>query len=211
MVPALEALGLGASEANTIARNIRRELGLGVADPLDPWRLAAHLDIPVVNLSSMRAEAENAVMQFTRKDREAFSAVTVFSGYKRLIVVNDAHSHGRQASNIAHELAHSLLWHEPVPAFDGDGVREWNAEQEEEAQWLAGALLISEEAALSIVRRRLSLEEAAQLNGTSVDMVRGRINVTGARKRAELAAHRRWVSPPTNVRKGDLNPNKGAK
>jgi Zn-dependent peptidase ImmA (M78 family) len=148
-----------------------------VADPLDPWRLAAQLDIPVVNLSSMRAEAESAVMQFARKDREAFSAVTVFCGYKRMIIVNDAHSRGRQASNIAHELAHSLLWHEPVPAFDGDGVREWNAEQEEEAQWLAGALLVSEEAALSIVRGKLSLEDTAQLYGTSVDMVRGRINV----------------------------------
>lgn len=179
------------SEANTIARDIRRELGLGVAAPLDPWRLAAHLDIPVVNLSSMKAEAGNAVVQFTRKDREAFSAVSVFRGYKRLIVVNDVHSRGRQASNIAHELAHSLLWHEPAPAFDGDGVREWNAEQEEEAQWLAGALLISEEAALKIVRHKLSLEEAAQLYRVSVDMVRGRINVTGARKRSTLAPRNR--------------------
>src|SRR5713101_6679076 len=167
------------SEANTIARDIRRELGLDVGAPLDPWQLAKYLDIPVANLSSMRAEAEKAVLQFTRKDREAFSAVTVFHGYKRLIVVNDAHSRGRQASNIAHELAHSLLWHEPAPGFAGDGMREWNAEQEEEAQWLAGALLISDEVALSIVRRRLSLEEAAQCYGTSVDMVRGRINVTG--------------------------------
>jgi Zn-dependent peptidase ImmA (M78 family) len=182
------------SEANTIARDIRRELGLSAADPLDPWRLAAHLHIPVVNLSSMRAEAEDAVLHFTRKDPEAFSAVTVFRGYKRIIVVNDSHSRGRRASNIAHELAHSLLWHEPSPAFRGDGVREWNAEQEEEAQWLAGALLISEEAAFSIVRRCLSLADAAKLYGMSIDMVRGRINVTGARKRAELAARRRSLS-----------------
>ncbi len=180
------------AEANTIARNIRRELGLAPADPLDPWRLAAQLEIPIVNLSSMRAEAGNAVMQFTQKDREAFSAVTVFCDYKRLIVVNDVHSRGRQASNIAHELAHSLLWHEPEPIVDGHGIREWNAEQEEEAQWLAGALLISEEAAFSIVRRGLSLQDAANLYGTSVDMVRGRINVTAARKRAELAGQHRW-------------------
>lgn len=190
------------SEANTIARDIRRELRLEATAPLDPWRLAAYLEIPVVELSSLKAEAEHAVMQFTRRDREAFSAVTVFHGYKRLIVVNDAHSRGRQASNIAHELAHSLLWHEPAPSFHGDGVREWNAEQEEEAQWLAGALLISEEAALSIVRRGLSLEPAAQLYGTSVDMVRGRINVTGARKRAEPVARDRSDSRPTSVRKG---------
>jgi len=190
------------SEANTIARDVRRELGLGVADRLDPWQLATHLDNPVVNLSSMKVEVEDAVMQFTRKDREAFSAVTVFHGYKRLIVVNDVHSHGRQASNIAHELAHSLLWHAPAPAFDGTDMREWNAEQEEEAQWLAGALLISEEAALSIVRRKFSLEDAAQRYGASIDMVRGRINVTGARKRVELAVHHRSVSRPTNARVG---------
>lgn len=178
------------SDANAIARDLRRELGLGVAAPLDPWQLAAHLDIPVVKLSSMKAEAETAVRQFMRKEREAFSALTVFHGYKRMIVVNDSHAHGRQASNVAHELAHSLLWHEPAPTFDGDGMRHWNAEQEEEAQWLAGALLVSEEAALEIVRQALSLADAAERYGTSIDMVRGRINVTGARKRAELAAKR---------------------
>src|SRR5262249_48767554 len=138
------------TEANTIARELRRELGLGAADPLDPWQLALHLDIPIINLKSLRNEAPKAVAQFTHKDREAFSAVTVVFGYKRVIVVNDAHSRGRQASNIAHELAHSLLWHKPAPAYGADGVHEWNPEQEEEAQWLAGALLVSEEAALNI-------------------------------------------------------------
>ena len=59
------------------------------------------------------------------------------------------------------------------------------AAQEEEAQWLAGALLISDEAALSIVRRKLSLQDAAQLYGVSVDMIRGRMNVTGARRANE--------------------------
>ena len=34
------------TEANDIAREIRQELGLGLADPLDPWVLAAQLEIP---------------------------------------------------------------------------------------------------------------------------------------------------------------------
>jgi Zn-dependent peptidase ImmA (M78 family) len=179
------------SEANAIARELRLELGLSVTAPLDPWRLAQHLAIPVVKLSSMRRVAESAVLQFMRTDPEAFSAVTVFSGAKRVIVVNDAHARSRQASDLAHELAHSLLWHEPTATFDAQGMRQWNSEQEEEAQWLAGALLISEEAALSIVRRGLSLSDAAKLYGTSSDMVRGRINVTAARRRAELAPRNR--------------------
>lgn len=171
------------SEANEISRQIRRELRLRLTDPLDPWKLAEHLGIPVETLMSLKHDAPSAVAQLTRNDHEAFSAVTIFAGYRRLIVVNDAHSRGRQASSLAHELAHSLLLHEPESAFDGEGAREWNAEQEEEAQWLAGALLVSDEAALAIARDNLSLEEAAARFGTSIDMVRSRINVTGSRKR----------------------------
>jgi len=170
------------SEANEIARQVRRDLRLGLAAPLDPWKLADHLGIPVLPLTSMKTEAEKAVRQLTREDHEAFSAVTVFSGYRRLIILNDAHSHGRQASSLAHEIAHSLLMHEPESTV-GKGTREWNAEEEEEAQWLAGALLISEEAALTIMRSKLSLAEGAKRYGTSIEMVRGRLNVTGAKKR----------------------------
>jgi len=126
-----------------------------------------------------------------RKHRGAFFAVTVFRGYERVIIVNDFHTRDRQASNIAHELAHALLWHEPGTAFDGDGVRERNQQQEEEARWLAGALLISEDAALHIVRQKLSFRDAAERYGASNEMVRFRINVTGARKRVELAARPR--------------------
>lgn len=181
------------SEANKIARQVRRELRLGLAAPLDAWKLADHLGIPVLSLSSMKAEAEQAVRQLAREDYEAFSAVTVFRGYRRLIIVNDAHSRGRQASSLAHELAHSLLLHEPESAFDGEGTREWNAEQEDEAQWLAGALLVSEEAALRITKDRLSMEVAAQRYGTSVDMVRSRINVTASKRRVALGSNQRTL------------------
>ncbi|HYD47267.1 MAG TPA: hypothetical protein VEB21_02910 [Terriglobales bacterium] len=89
------------SEANRIAREVRRELRLGLAAPLDPWKLAEHLGIPIETLTSMRCDAPQAVEQLAKNDHEAFSAVAVFSGYRRLIVVNDAHSRGRQASSLA--------------------------------------------------------------------------------------------------------------
>jgi len=187
------------AEANAIARDLRPELGLAPADPLDPRRLAEHLAIPIINLTSLRSEAPGAVARFTTQaDREAFSAVTVFRGPQQIIVVNDAHSPARQASSLAHELAHSLLWHEPSSASAADGIPEWNAEQEEEAQWLAGALLISDEAALRIAQQRLSLEEAARAYGTSIEMMRGRINVTAARRRVRLARGASTVASKRN-------------
>ena len=160
---------------------------MSTAAPLDPWKLAEHLAIPVVGISTMAAEARTAVVRLTKIDPSSFSAVTVFRGYKRMIVVNDAHSRRRQASDLAHELAHCLLLHEPRPAFDGDGVRAWDEDEEDEADWVAGALLVSDEAAVAIVRRGLSIRDATRLYGVSVRMMQFRINVTGAHKRVERA------------------------
>jgi hypothetical protein len=44
-----------------------------------------------------------------------------------------------QTSNLAHELSHILLEHEPTPVSNADGKRYWNSEMEEEATWLGGA------------------------------------------------------------------------
>ncbi len=171
------------SEANDTAREVRNELGLKLVDPLDPWRLAAHLEIPVVPLSSLATSTNGAVQYFLRDDRGTFSAVTVFHGTERMIVHNDGHSRGRQASDIAHELSHGLLLHPPAPALLAGGCRNWDPVLEHEAEWLAGAMLISEEAALLIARHGLSLEDAAARYGVSHQMVRFRLNVTGARAR----------------------------
>ena len=171
------------TEANDIAREIRRELGLRDIEPLDPWKLAAALEIQVVPLSAFLRDAPRAAHLFRYVDRETFSAVTVFNGSERMVVYNDAHSRGRQASDIAHELAHALLQHPPVPAFDHRGCRNWDSELEDEANWLAGVLLISEDAALTIARHGLSLEEAAVQYGVSRQMVQFRLNMTGARIR----------------------------
>lgn len=184
------------SEAHKIARTLREELGLGVAAPLCPWKLAAYLCVPVVKVSEFRRELPDEVEHITRTDSGAFSAATICRGHRRLIVVNDAHHPNRQASSLAHELAHILLWHKPAEAFGKDGVRAWNSGQEREAEWLGGALLISDEAALAIVHRGLSLRSAAKEFGVSEDLVTFRLQVTGAHTRAARtqAYRRRFAS-----------------
>ncbi len=170
------------TETNDIAREIRQELTLKSAAPLDPWGLAAHLAIPVLPLTDLE-EIPDAVGHFTRAEPSAFSAVTVFLGTRRIIVYNDRHSRTRQAADIAHELAHALLGHPPSTALDERGCRYWNPEMEEEAKWLSGALLVSEEAALGVVLQGKSLADAAADYGVSQALMRWRLNVTGALKR----------------------------
>jgi Zn-dependent peptidase ImmA (M78 family) len=172
------------AEANSTADEVRGELGLDRLDALDPLQLAAHLDIPVIGLSGL-TDAARGVEHFTQVEPSTFSAITVFRGKRRLIVHNDGHAPGRCNSNVTHELAHGLLLHPPTPALDDRGCRHWNQNIEDEANWLAGVLLVPERAALSIARRGRTPEEAAEHFGVSAQMMRWRLNVTGAHKRAQ--------------------------
>jgi Zn-dependent peptidase ImmA (M78 family) len=171
------------AEAKSMARQVRAELRLPLTAPLDPWALAEYLEIPIIKLSSMSDLAANAVHHFSSVNSSEFSAVTVFRGTRRIIVHNDSHSRGRQANDITHELSHGLLLHIPKPALDANGCRDWDEDLEDEADWLSGVLLISEETALTIIRRKMAVDEAADFYGVSKKMIEWRLRMTGAYKR----------------------------
>ena len=173
------------SEAAALAKEVRAELGLGRLGRLDPRQLARNLNIHVVPLSDFVVTVPDAE-HFLSIERNAFSALTVFDGHRRMIVHNDSHSEPRQNSNLAHELAHALLRHEPATALDsGTGCRDWNGTKEEEAQWLAGELLVTSEVALAVARGQLTRKQAMNRLGVSEAMLNWRMNTTGAAKRVE--------------------------
>src|SRR5207247_4329163 len=84
------------------------------------------------------------------------------------------------------ELAHALLQHPPEVAIDHRGRRNWNQDLEDEATWLAGALLISDEAAIEIARTQMPADVAAVAYGVSKQMILWRLNVTAALYRVGL-------------------------
>ncbi len=179
------------TEANEYAREFRRELGLPARAPLCPFALAEHLAIPVAPLSQFGHRAPESVAFLRNSGPDEFYAATVFAGTKRLIIYNDVHHPLRQRSDIAHELAHGILGHPPSPPLSDEGCRNFDPQLEDEANWLGPSLLISEEAALWIARKGLSLDEASALYEVSRPVVRMRLNVTGARKRVQRQS-RRW-------------------
>ena len=172
------------SEAADLAGEVRDELGLGPFDCFDPRQLAQHLDIPIVPLSDLAGTCSGA-LYFLSAELETFSALTVFEGHRRIIIHNDAHSPARQNSNLAHELAHSLLLHEPQPALDATtGCRLCNATNEDEANWLAGELLVTRDIALAVARGRVTEQRTMERLAVSARMLRYRVGVTGATKQA---------------------------
>jgi Zn-dependent peptidase ImmA (M78 family) len=83
---------------------------------------------------------------------------------------------------LAHEIAHIILGHEPSMMFmspnSGMALRTHNEEQEEEANWLAGCLLLPREALMLIRRMGKSDDDACLEYGVISAMLRFGLNVT---------------------------------
>lgn len=168
-------------EAEELALELRNELGLSHRAPIDVFELAEWLAIPAVPLSDLAELVPDVhLMHFRQIESSVFSGVTIHHGARRLILYNDSHTDVRLNSTIAHELAHALLGHCPSPLADDDGKRKRNAEVEAEANWLSGAILVPQPAAMKIVFNNLSVEEAAIHYAVSESMIRYRLRVSGA-------------------------------
>jgi hypothetical protein len=174
------------TEARELAGEIRVELGISPVEPLDPWQLASHLEIPVWTLSSYASIAPLAAAHLLERDTRAFSALLVSIGLRCAIVHNDAHVPVRQRADICHELAHALLLHRPHSSNDGRPPK-FDQEQEEEATWLGGVLLVTDEFCVACAIRSVDIAEAAAFMGVSTQLMRWRWNMSGARRRIARA------------------------
>lgn len=162
------------AEANRIALRIRHRMGLSAIAPINPFEVCTRFDIHAIPLSELDGNSP-----FLRRASSEFSAVTVPCGFETAIVHNDSHHPYRQRSNICHELAHCFLGHECTPPLTETGERARDGGVEAEANFLAGALLIPNEAALHIVSNGI-VAKAQGMYGVSEQMLTYRLRVSGA-------------------------------
>lgn len=150
-------------------------MGLDAVAPIDPAEVCTWYDLKLVPLSKLGCDCA----LFLGEDRSSFSAVTVPVGLITAIVHNDSHHPYRQRSNICHELAHCFLGHQCTPPLTPVGERTHDGGIEAEANFLAGALLIPNEAAIHIMEKGLS-SIAQGLYGVSRPMLDFRLRISGA-------------------------------
>ena len=169
--------------AERTSLRVRQKLKLLPSSPLDPLRLAELLGVSVVASSDLSDLPEDVRRRLVNDHRDCWSAITVTDGHGHLIVTNLSHAQTRLNSSLAHEIAHIVLGHEPsmmfISANSGIALRTHNEEQEDEANWLAGCLLLPREALVTIRRIGRSDEEVCSEYGVSPAMLRFRLNTTG--------------------------------
>jgi Zn-dependent peptidase ImmA (M78 family) len=179
------------AECERHALEVRADLGIEAEERLDPQALADHLAIPIHSMGDLEAHCPDSVSQLRDRDRGCFSALTLFSGTKRLIIYNPAHAPGRQANSIAHEFGHVLLEHPPAPVRDADGHRHWSGQHEREADLMAATLLVPRSGILPVMYRLGGDVSAAATHfGVSRQLMTWRFKKTGVERQMQRAANR---------------------
>jgi Zn-dependent peptidase ImmA (M78 family) len=171
------------AQAERLSLAEREALGLTERCRLDPTLLAESKGYPVIPLSDLEGVPTEHRQRLQAKDPSAFSAAAVVLDNDALIIVNDAHTRVRQVNSVAHELSHLLLGHEPAEAFGDFGSRTVTETHEDEADWLAGCLLVPASGIPATMSEcEGKLEAAADRYGVSVQLMRWRFNKTQRRR-----------------------------
>jgi Zn-dependent peptidase ImmA (M78 family) len=171
------------SWCENVALQQRRELKLKASDPLDAWRLAGHLGVTVWTPEQVPGLGAGALETLLEADAGSWSAVTLSVDTRDLIILNSAHTGARPASNLMHELAHILIGHAPARVDVSENgllvLSTYNRDQEAEATWLAGTLLLPREALMFIRQSGMTSERAMKTYGVSREMLDYRFRMTG--------------------------------
>lgn len=183
------------ARCENMSLQVRKELGLQSNDPLAAPILAKHLGVQLFNPTEIKGLLPQNLALLLGKEKESWSAVTISFDEIDVIIHNSSHSKARQASNIMHELSHIMINHEPSTIFLSQNgqiiLRNYNQDQEDEAAWLAGCLLLPRESLVYIRRKRISDFEACKKYGVSRTLLKYRMNVTGVKRQISAGKYRR--------------------
>lgn len=171
------------------ATEVRTKLSARKDAPLDTRALAALLGVRVWtphDVPKLGGEALEVLLRNDGKTPSCWSAVTVVVHQGVVVVLNSSHSAARQASDLTHELAHRIRGHKAREvSLTEDGIMllsSYDKQEEEEADWLSGCLLLPREALMSIRRRKVADVDAAAEYGVSMKMLAYRMAMTGVNR-----------------------------
>ena len=178
--------------AKRLALEVRAEFDQDAFGAFDPYELAATYGIDVVPVSQLALD--DGARQHLGRASQKFSGALLRADRGYQIVENDLHARTRRRVTVGHEMSHVLLDHEHPAVVRFDRCSGAGKDQEDEATWLAGELLVPYEAALKEAWSGSSDFRVADRYEVSAAEARFRMDASGVRKvvarsRAKRARH----------------------
>jgi Zn-dependent peptidase ImmA (M78 family) len=168
------------SQAERMAAETRARLGCNADESISLARLASDLQVELIPADNLISR--DRLEDLKRIQDDAFSAATFrLNDGRRIVVFNPLHSSGRTRSNQAHELAHIILQHSvrTIEQIGGLTFLTCDIEQEEEADWFAGCLLLPRELLFREAKKGRTSADIARIHETSEAMAKYRLNASG--------------------------------
>lgn len=157
-------------------------MGLTPMAVIDPWVYSASLGVVVLAFDALKLEPRHCE-QLLVKDDESWSGLTLKEGGTHFVVLNPSHMVERQRNTLVHELSHIQLGHVPGRVdISSSGLMllsDYPDDQEQEADWLAGAILLPRDALYHHRSRGLTSSEIAHAYGVSQQLSDWRLRMTG--------------------------------
>ncbi len=176
------------TEAERLAARVRKDMGKRPSEHVDAVELAHHAGAEVRCADELTSLAK--LEELDALQPGAFSACTFNIGARHIVVYSPLASPGRTQSDIAHEVAHLLLQHslKSVETLAGVSFFTCDPDEEQEATWLAGCLLLPRPLLLQAGHRGMDSAAIAQAFNVSEAMATFRLRTTGVER--QLAASR---------------------
>ncbi|MFY0696698.1 MAG: ImmA/IrrE family metallo-endopeptidase [Balneola sp.] len=183
-------------KAEEISLELREELKVGKNDFLDPYMLAANLEVKIISPQNLEIPQRILDILLSSCSDEWSGLGTTINGVSK-IYLNTSHVQNRLHSTICHELAHFILEHEPMSVVNYLGIprTRYNEEQEKEADYLGACLQIPEQALFYLCTfKNYTIEMLAKRFQCSIKMARRRYNETGTKRKMEGYKKKRgWI------------------
>ena len=179
------------AEAERRARDIWTGMDLQPGDRMDAVALAEYLGC-LVRAADALVPREKLEELAAIQDDAFFACTFRLPDRGHAIVFNPLMDETRRNSDLAHEVAHIVLEHRlsRLEHLDGVAFLSCDQQQEEEAAWLSGCLLLPRFALVHDLTRRRRPGNIAERRILSRQMVDYRIRVTGV-ERQLAASHQR--------------------
>lgn len=171
------------SQCERRAVEVRKDFNLLPADPMSAIGYATAAGITVWSERDIEELPQADRDQLTIDDPDSWSAFVIRINHKHLVLFNSTQPQARVNSVVMHELSHILLGHKLTSAgISEDGhllPTVYDQDQEDEANWLAGTLLLPRPALLKIRYDRMTDDAAMENYGVSREMLTWRLRMTG--------------------------------
>ena len=180
-----------------VSAEYHEEFGVSLTQAFDPRLLAEKMGVRVLLPSDVRGLSPASLRQLTVVDAESWSAITLVRRGVKLVVLNSGQSSARRANSLAHELAHIILNHTSDEAqLSAEGFlfrARFDKDQEDEANWLAGCILVPREGLRQTYWRTQSPQALAAHFGVSRDLINWRLRMTGIARQMGNAIAKRYA------------------